>query len=228
MKYSLIKKGVFLNRPNRFIANVSIDGREETVHVKNTGRCKEILIHGTSVVLEESQNKERKTRYSLIAAYKDNMLINIDSQVPNQVVFEAVKQGKIEELKNISHIRKETKYKNSRFDLYYEKEGLKGFVEIKGVTLEKDGIAKFPDAPTQRGTKHIYEIINSSENGYQSFIFFLIQFRGVKYFTPNRIMDESFAYALKEAHNKGIAILVYDSIVTENGIDLGDMVELKI
>lgn len=159
MKYNNIYEGIFLERPNRFIANVLIDGKKEKVHVKNTGRCKEILIKGTKVYLEKSNNPNRKTKYSLISAYKGNQLINIDSQVPNKVVFDAVQSNKIEGLNNIKVLKREVTFGNSRFDLYFEKDNEKGFIEVKGVTLEDNGLSLFPDAPTERGTKHIKEMI---------------------------------------------------------------------
>ncbi|MDQ2086317.1 DNA/RNA nuclease SfsA [Herbivorax sp. ANBcel31] len=228
MNYTSIKKGVFLNRPNRFIANVLVDGKTETVHVKNTGRCNEILIKGASVLLEVSSNAKRKTKYSLIAAYKENTLINIDSQAPNSVIYEAIRQGKIEDFKDVSAIKKEVTFKNSRFDLYFEKNFIKGFIEIKGVTLEKDGIAMFPDAPTQRGTKHILEMIDAVSKNYQGYIIFLIQLNGIKYFTPNKEMDPNFDRALKKAKNKGVKILVYDSIVSINGLKIGNPVSSTV
>ena len=224
MNYNSIKKGVFINRPNRFIANVFIDGITETVHVKNTGRCNEILIKGASVLLEEFSNLKRKTRYSLVAAYKGNTLINIDSQAPNHVVYEAILQNKIEAFKDVSTLKKEVTFGKSRFDLYFEKNSTKGFIEVKGVTLEKDGIAMFPDAPTLRGTRHILEMIDAVNNNYKGYILFLVQLKGVKYFTPNKKMDPEFDAALKKAKNKGVEILVYDSIVMENGLEIGELV----
>lgn len=228
MHYNLIKKGIFINRPNRFIANVDIDGITETVHVKNTGRCGEILIKGASVLLEESLNLKRKTRYSLVAAYKGNTLINIDSQAPNHVVYEAILQNKIEAFKNIISLKKEVTFGKSRFDLYFEKESAKGFIEVKGVTLEKDGVAMFPDAPTVRGTRHILEMTDAVNNNYKGYILFLVQLKGVKYFTPNKEMDPEFAAALKKAKNKGVEILVYDSIVRKDRIEIGEPVDFIV
>ncbi|HWQ43733.1 MAG TPA: DNA/RNA nuclease SfsA, partial [Desulfosporosinus sp.] len=213
--------------PNRFIAHVIVDNKEEIVHVKNTGRCKEILQEGTVVILEEAKNAERKTKYSIIAGYKGDVLINIDSQIPNLVVYHGIKEEKIKEIRDVTKLSKEIVYGNSRFDLYFETEEQRGFIEVKGVTLENEGIAMFPDAPTQRGTKHIYEMIKAVKEGYAGFIFFLIQMRGVKYFTPYETRDPEFAKALKLASEKGVTILAYDSIVHEDGITIGTPVEIR-
>ena len=171
MKYTPIKSAVFISRPNRFISHVLIDGKDEIVHVKNTGRCREILQEGISVILEEASNANRKTKYSLIAAYKGDVLINIDSQVPNMVVYEAIKDEKLKEFQKITKLSREVTFGNSRFDLYYECGEQKGFIEVKGVTLETDGVAMFPDAPTERGSKHVYEMIKAVEQGYAGFYF---------------------------------------------------------
>lgn len=226
MKYSNIVKGTFIDRPNRFIANVLIDGKVEKVHVKNTGRCKEILTKGTTVYLEKSNNPNRKTKYSLISAYKGRMLINIDSQVPNEVVYSSISSNKIPELTNVDLLKKEVKYNNSRFDLYYEKKGQKGFIEVKGVTLEIDGISMFPDAPTERGTKHILEMLKAKKGGYDNFIFFLIQMPDIKYFRPNEEMDPKFSEALIKAKEGGVNILAYNCRVTKDQIELANRVEL--
>ena len=228
MKYYNIVEGVFLNRPNRFIANVLIDGELEMVHVKNTGRCKEILKEGTLVYLERSNNPNRKTKYSLISAYKDDLLINIDSQIPNDVVYSSIYSNRISQLMEVDYLKKEVSYGNSRFDLYYEKGQEKGFIEIKGVTLEIDGISMFPDAPTERGTKHILELIKSIKEGYKSYIFFLIQMEGIDCFKPNEAMDKKFANALQLAKKEGVHILAYNSIITKDEINIGKSVEILI
>jgi sugar fermentation stimulation protein A len=226
--YTRVKRAIFLQRPNRFIAHVLVDGKEELVHVKNTGRCKEILTEGSEVILEEATNQARKTKYSLIAAYKGEVLINIDSQIPNAVVYDAVVNNLIPELSCVTKLSREVVFGNSRFDMYYEAKGQRGFIEVKGVTLETDGLAMFPDAPTERGTKHIYEMIKAVGEGYGGYIFFLIQMKGVNAFTPNSLRDPRLAMALKEAREKGVTILVYDSIVTENHILLGSPVKLLL
>ena len=228
MKYSNTKTATFLHRPNRFIAHVLVDGKEEIVHVKNTGRCKEILREGTTVIIEEAANTQRKTKYSLIAAYKGEALINIDSQIPNVVVYESIKNNLIKELPMVTKLSREVVYGSSRFDLYFEAGKQRGFIEVKGVTLESDGIAMFPDAPTERGTKHIYEMIKAVEEGYAGYIFFLIQMKGINYFTPNRIRDPKLAEALYIAKERGVHVLAYDSVVTEDGIALGAPVCIQL
>jgi len=228
LKYPSVKVAKFLRRPNRFIAHVIIDNNEEIVHVKNTGRCKEILQEGTVVILEEAKNTKRKTKYSIIAAYKEDVLINIDSQVPNTVVYQGIKEGRIKEIDGITKLSKEIVYGNSRFDLCFETNERRGFIEVKGVTLETESIAMFPDAPTQRGSKHIYEMIKAVEEGYAGFIFFLIQMKGVKFFKPFEIRDPEFAKALKLASIKGVTILAYDSIVSEDEITIGTPVEVRL
>lgn len=228
LKYSSIKTGKFIKRPNRFIAHVIIDNKEEIVHVKNTGRCREILQENTVVILEEAKNPNRKTKYSVIAAYKGDVLINIDSQVPNTVVYEGLLSGNVKEIPAVNQLSKEIVYGNSRFDIYFENEEGKGFVEVKGVTLETDGIAMFPDAPTERGCKHVYEMIKAVEEGYQGFLFFLIQMKGVHYFTPFEIRDPKLAEALRLANKKGVKILAYDSVVQEDSICLGNSVEVRL
>ncbi len=228
MKYNHILQGIFIRRINRFVAHVWIDGIEEVVHVKNTGRCKELFVAGTTVILEQAQNPERKTRFSVIAIYKGDRLINIDSLVPNHVVFEALQMGRIEEIADIDMVKKEVTYGNSRFDLYFESDGCRGFIEVKGVTLEEDGLVMFPDAPTVRGSKHVYEMIKAVEEGYQGYIFFLIQMKGVKSFSPNSKTDPNFAEALKLAVQKGVILLAYDSVVSEDEIVIGDRVEIVL
>ncbi|MCX7745618.1 MAG: DNA/RNA nuclease SfsA [Clostridia bacterium] len=224
MKYPKIEKATFIKRPNRFLAHVLLNGHEEIVHVKNTGRCAEILKAGTDVILEESGHSGRKTKYSLIGAYKENLLVNIDSQVPNQVVYDAIQLGSIEAFSEVCQLKKEVSFGSSRFDLYFESPLEKGFIEVKGVTLEKEGLAMFPDAPTLRGTKHLHELVEAHQSGFSCYVFFLIQMKGVSCFTPNEATDSAFSKALKEAHQSGVKILVYDSIVKENEITLGSPV----
>lgn len=228
MKYNNIVRGIFLKRVNRFIAHVLIDDVEHVVHVKNTGRCRELLIPGVVVMLEPTQNPERKTRFSLIAVYKGEILINMDSQVPNHVVFEGLQAGLISEISQVQMIKKEVTYGNSRFDIYFENDHGKNFIEVKGVTLEEEGTAMFPDAPTVRGTKHVYEMIKAVQAGYGGYIFLLIQMKGVQCFRPNVKMDKDFAEALTLANTKGVTILAYDSVVRENEIILGARVPILL
>ncbi|HZK27128.1 MAG TPA: DNA/RNA nuclease SfsA [Thermoclostridium sp.] len=229
MEYNKIVEGTFKKRPNRFIAQVIIDGKEETVHVKNTGRCQELLIPNAKVILEDcSHNLNRKTKYSLVAVWKDNMLVNMDSQAPNKVVFEGISDGMIKDFKDYTQLEREVTFGNSRFDIYFETENSKGFVEVKGVTLENDGISMFPDAPTERGTKHALEMVEAVRQGYRGVIFFLIQMKGPKVFKLNWEMDRVFSEAVKYATENGVEILAYDSIVNNSGICLSEPVETDL
>lgn len=221
MNYKNIVKGKFISRPNRFVANVEIDGKPETVHVKNTGRCRELLVPGCTVYLEDFDGRmgERKMRYSLIAVAKETeegiLLVNMDSQAPNKAAKEALEEGKIEtKLGKLNLVKPETTYGNSRFDFYLEGENGKGFLEVKGCTLENKGIASFPDAPTIRGVKHVEELIKAKEEGYYAGILFIIQMEGMKVMTPNWDTHPEFGEALKRAEEKGVEILAYECEVS--------------
>ena len=229
MEYKKIVEGTFLKRPNRFIAQVIINGKEETVHVKNTGRCKELLLPGAKVILEDcSNNPNRKTKYSLIAVWKENILINMDSQVPNKVVFDAINENKVNGLKNLTHLKREVTFGNSRFDMCFESQNEKGFIEVKGVTLENEGTSMFPDAPTGRGTKHVLEMIEAVKEGYRGIIFFLIQMKGPNILKLNWKMDQSFSKAVKLASENGVEIMAFDSMVKNNGIYLDKPVKIDL
>lgn len=232
MKYEGIVVGRFLARPNRFIAEVEIAGEILRVHVKNTGRCKELLVPNAKVLLEKSTNPNRKTPYSLIAVYKGDVLINMDSQVPNAVVAEALQAGIVAEIGKVDFLKREVTYGDSRFDVYYEKtvDGklVKGFVEVKGVTLEVDGVAKFPDAPTSRGAKHLHGLIAAKEAGYEAAAMFLVQMQGCHTFMPNKDTDPKFAQSLIEAKNAGVKILVYDAVITEDEIVIGGILPFDL
>lgn len=229
MKYKKIERAKFINRPNRFIANVLIDGVEEKIHVRNTGRCKELLIPNANLILEDCKDiSNRKTRYSLISVYKNDMLINMDSQIPNNVIFNALKNNKIDEFQNIENLESEVNFGNSRFDLFFKHNNRDTFLEVKGVTLENDGISMFPDAPTTRGTKHVYEMIQALEQGYKAVIFFLIQMRGPYLFKLNWEMDKDFSEALLLAHKRGVEILAYDSIISEDSISIGKRIDIDL
>lgn len=229
MKYNKIVEGIFIKRPNRFMAQVIIKGKEETVHVKNTGRCRELLVPNARVILEDCcHNPNRKTKYSLISVWKDNTLVNIDSQVPNKVIFDGISNGMIKGLEDTIHLKREVVFGNSRFDIYFESENNRGFIEVKGVTLENDGVAMFPDAPTERGRKHVLEMVDAVKQGYRGIIFFLVQMKGSKIFRLNWEMDRAFSEAVKYASENGVEILAYDSIVTENSISLGRPVEIDL
>ena len=225
MKYNNIVKGKFIERPNRFIAKVEIDGTTETVHVKNTGRCRELLVKGTTVYLEKSNNPERKTGYDLIAVLKNGKtLINMDSQIPNAVTEEWLKKGNL--FSKDAVIRREVTHNKSRFDFYIEEGGRKIFLEVKGCTLETDGIARFPDAPTERGVKHINELIDCVNEGFEAYILFVIQMKGIKHFEPNDKTHSAFGDALRNAESKGVNILAYDCNVTKDTIEIDK--EIKV
>lgn len=226
MKYDKIVKAKFINRPNRFVANVNIGGEEISCHVKNTGRCRELLVKGADVFLEESDNPSRKYKYSLVAVKKGERLVNMDSQAPNKIAGEWLKSGKL--FSDISLLKPETTYKNSRFDFYCEHGDKKTFIEVKGVTLENDGVVSFPDAPTKRGTKHINELIECIGDGYEAYIIFVVQMKDVLYFKPNEENDPDFANALKRAKNSGVGIIAIDCLVTEDSIIAKDKINLQI
>ncbi|MBE7017342.1 MAG: DNA/RNA nuclease SfsA [Ruminococcaceae bacterium] len=222
MKYSNIKNGIFLSRPNRFIAHVMIDGREEVVHVKNTGRCKELLLSGSEVFCVRSDNTSRKTAYDLVAVKKGSRLINMDSQAPNAAFLEWVNEGKF--IGKPDFIKPEYKWRNSRFDFFVRKDGRKILAEIKGVTLELDGACFFPDAPTERGIKHINELIAAAQEGYETYIVFIIQMKDVSFFSPNENTHPQFCEALRRAGERGVNIIAYDCLITEDSMVIRDKV----
>ena len=222
MVYNNIKKGRFISRPNRFIANVEIDGRQEVCHVKNTGRCKELLLAGAEVFIQEFNAQNRKTKFDLISVYKGDMLVNMDSQAPNKVFGEWIENY----FKNVTYVKSEAKYRNSRFDFYIEADGKRIFVEVKGVTLENDGVAMFPDAPTERGVKHLNELCDAVDHGYEAYVFFVVQMKMPKYFTPNAVTHKEFAQALKRAENKGVNIKCVYCDVTPTELKIKDFTEV--
>lgn len=226
MRYEKITKGKFISRPNRFKAYVELNGEEELVHVKNTGRCAELLKAGATVYVQKSDKEERKTKWDLIAVEKGERMINMDSQIPNQVVKEWLEKENLFE--NITCIRPEYTYGNSRFDLYVEAGEQKIFIEVKGVTLEEDGVVRFPDAPSERAVKHVEELQKAVKDGYEAYVFFVIQMKDVRYFTPNRQTHPEFAEALAEAERNGVKILAYDCSVTEDSIELGKEVPVVL
>ncbi len=223
MIYDRIVKGTFISRPNRFIAHILIDGKEEICHVKNTGRCRELLVKGTTVFLEKSDNPNRKTAYDLIAVLKGNRLINMDSQAPNKVAFEWLKT----QFPN-SKIRSEVTFEESRFDFFIKNGNEKIFAEVKGVTLEKDNIALFPDAPTLRGVKHLQGLQKWRAMGNRSIVLFVIQLNGVKHFTPNKQTHPEFATALKQAQNQGVEVWAVDCEVSPNSLTVKNKIEVLL
>ncbi|WP_294098278.1 DNA/RNA nuclease SfsA [uncultured Ruminococcus sp.] len=226
MRYTNIHKGTFISRPNRFIANVMIDGREEVCHVKNTGRCRELLVEGCTVWLEHSDSESRKTAFDLVTVEKGHRLINMDSQAPNKAVVEWLREKK--PFGDGFCVYPERKYGNSRFDFYMESQNRKIFMEVKGCTLEKDGVVLFPDAPTLRGVKHIRELSRCLDEGYEAYIMILVQMSDVKYFTPNYDTHPEFGEALEKAAQKGVKILCYDCDVTPDSMTVGKPVEVKL
>ena len=226
MRYDSMIEGVFLERPNRFLARVRVGDEPVMAHVKNTGRCRELLIPGVCVYLQKHNDPKRKTAYSLIAVKKGEQIVNMDSQAPNMVVWEYLKGGHGLPWE-IQQLKREQKYRDSRFDLYFETAGAvddgcrrAGFIEVKGVTLEDDGIARFPDAPTVRGLKHVYELVQAVDEGYCAAIIFVIQMSGIRYFTPNIAAQPEFLEALKEARAHGVLIKAYECHVTMDSLEI--------
>lgn len=226
MEYQKIVEGKFISRPNRFIAYVEINGKKETVHVKNTGRCKELLVDNAKVYLEESQNPERKTKYDLVSVYKGDTLVNMDSQAPNKVALEFLSEGNL--FSKDAKIKPEYKIGASRIDVFVEDGDRKALIEVKGVTLENDGIAMFPDAPTERGIKHINELIEAQKEGYECYILFVIQMKKIKEFKPNYITHKAFGDSLQKAEKSGVKILAYDCIVTPNTLKIDAPVKVRL
>ena len=217
MEYGKMVPGVFLARPNRFIAHVQIDGREEVCHVKNTGRCRELLPPGAEVWCQESDNPARKTKYDLITVKKGDRLINMDSQAPNTAAREWLLAGGLGE---ISELRPETVHGDSRFDFSFMKDGKRCFLEVKGVTLENDSVCAFPDAPTERGTKHLRGLTRAAEEGFGAYVLFVVQMENVRYLHPNDATDPAFGKTLREAAEAGVKILAMDCRVTPGSMAL--------
>ena len=221
MKYENMVPGRFLCRPNRFIAHVEIDGSVEIVHVKNTGRCRELLPEGARVWCQKSDNPARKTKYDLICVQKGNRLINMDSQAPNAAAGEWLRSGGFGD---VTDVRPEVKFENSRFDFAFQKDGKHCFMEVKGVTLENDGICAFPDAPTERGAKHLRELIRAKEAGYGAYVLFVIQMSDVKYLHPNDATDPVFSDALRQAARAGVQVLAMACRVTPDSMKICETV----
>lgn len=232
MKYEKIIEGKFIERPNRFVAIVEIDGAREKTHVKNTGRCKELLIEGAKVYLEDFEGRmgTRKMRCSLIGVNKGQIKINMDSQAPNKMVEEALISGRITlpEMDKLTVIKREKTYGDSRFDFYLEDEkGAKAYLEVKGVTLEKNGVAMFPDAPTERGIKHLYGLMKAAGEGYKCYAILVIQMKGVTKFRPNYETHKAFGEALKKAEENGVIVLAFDSIIGDNSAEIDSQVLIE-
>ena len=225
MKYKNMVPGTFQARPNRFIAHVEIDGRLEVVHVKNTGRCRELLPVGAEVWCEVSDNPNRKTKFDLITVRKGHRLINMDSQAPNKAAGEWLQAGGLGKIQNL---KAETFHEDSRFDFSFEKDGYKCFLEVKGVTLENDGVCAFPDAPTERGAKHLKGLCKLAQEGYGAYVLFVIQMAEVKYLHPNDVTDPNFGAALREAAANGVQVLAVDCHITEDTMEIRNPVPVKL
>ncbi len=226
MQYGKILPARFLSRPNRFVARVEAEGEELVCHVKNTGRCRELLVPGATVWLEESPNPSRKTKFDLIAVEKGDRLINMDAQAPNKVFGEWAAAGGFRE--GLTLLRPETTYGSSRFDFYWESSKSRGFVEVKGVTLEEDGVVRFPDAPTLRGVKHLDELVKAREAGCEAAVCFVIQMENVRWFAPNDVTHPEFGQALRRAAQTGVEILAMDCAVTPQSLTMGKSVPIRL
>jgi sugar fermentation stimulation protein A len=225
MHYQNMVPGVFLARPNRFIAHVEIDGKLEICHVKNTGRCRELLPTGAKVWCQQFDNPNRKTKFDLITVKKGDRLINMDSQAPNTAAKEWLLSGG---LGQISELKAEYTHRDSRFDFSFLKDGRRCFLEVKGVTLENSGICAFPDAPTERGVKHLKGLTELAMQGFGAYVLFVIQMADVKYLHPNDTTDPAFGNALREAAVTGVQVLAMDCAVTENTMVIGKPVEVQL
>ena len=225
MRYENMVPGHFLRRPNRFIAHVQINGREEICHVKNTGRCRELLTPGAQVWCQRAANPNRKTKFDLIAVQKEERLINMDSQVPNAVAREWLLAGGLGE---ISQLKGEYTHGDSRFDFSFIKDETRCFLEVKGVTLERDGICAFPDAPTERGVKHLRGLTELAREGYGAYVLFVIQMADVEYLRPNDATDPAFGKSLREAAAAGVNVIAMDCLVTEDSMAIRKPVEVRL
>ena len=226
MRYEHMEPARFVSRPNRFVAYVEQNGRQEICHVKNTGRCKELLLPGAELYVQRSDNPARKTALDLISVKKGEQWVNMDSQAPNKVVAEWLKAGGLGATD--IYVKPECKYEKSRFDFYLEYAGRKAFMEVKGVTLEEDGVCRFPDAPTQRGARHLRELILAKEQGYDAAVLFVIQMAPVRYLTPNDATDPEFGKALRKAAEYGVSVLAVDCHVTPDTMTIGNPVAVQL
>lgn len=225
MHYTNIEQAVFLNRPNRFIANILVNGEEKVCHVKNTGRCKELLAGNPTIYVQHFDSPNRKTAYDLIAVEKGERLINMDSVAPNKAFGEYLAAGGLGYIPEL--IKAESTHGDSRYDFYFEHDGIKAYAEVKGVTLEEDGVVRFPDAPTERGLKHLRGLIECVEQGFEAYAVFIIQMENVKHFEPNYKTHREFGLLLKEAQDKGVKLLALDCKVTPDTLTAGSQVEIR-
>lgn len=229
MFYDKMEEAVFLSRPNRFLAEIELvseRGSTKICHVKNTARCRELLIPGVKIWVQKSDNPTRKTKYDLISVVKNGGLVNMDSQAPNKAAAEWLPKSGI--FSEHARIRQEVTFGNSRFDLYVEDGKRKAFIEVKGVTLEEDGAAKFPDAPTERGVKHVRELIACRKSGYETYLLFLIQMKGIRYFEPNDRTHPAFGEALRDAARQKVTILAYDCQVDFQSMTVDQQIPVRL
>lgn len=228
MKYQHLETATFVERKNRFVAELQKDGERIFAHVPNTGRCKELFVPGVTVFINKAENPNRKYPYTLCAVYKGERLVHIDSAGANRLTEEALDKGVIRELKGAEKVEREKPFGSSRFDFRFELNGRTCFMEVKGVTLETDGIARFPDAPTERGARHLRELTEAVKQGYGAYVLFVVQMQGIKEFRPHRERDKAFAEALVEAHKNGVTVLCYDTAVTPEEIALARPVAINL
>lgn len=226
MHYNNIQQAIFLHRPNRFIAHIEVEGREEICHVKNTGRCRELLTDRATIYVQHHDDPKRKTKYSLIAVKKGKLLINMDSQAPNKVVGEWLLEK--EPFGKVKLLKPECTYGSSRFDFYLETATEKMFIEVKGVTLEDDGVVRFPDAPTERGVKHLLELCACVEAGYRAAVVFVVQMEGMKYFEPNDVTHPQFGEALRQASAAGVQVFAYECKVTPDSLSITKAISVRL
>lgn len=225
MNYSDVVPGRFLDRPNRFVAHVELMGKTETVHVKNTGRCRELLVPGARVYCQHLEHPGRRTKYDLIAVEKNGRLINMDSQAPNAAAGEWLRGGGLGEVQNL---RAETVHADSRFDFSFTLGGRQCFLEVKGVTLEQDGVCAFPDAPTLRGSKHLRGLADAAREGYGAYVLFVIQMENVRFLRPNDATDPDFAAALRQAAAAGVQVLARSCAVTPDSMTITGPVPVEL
>lgn len=226
MEYGEVAAGTFLARPNRFIAHVAIDGKTEICHVKNTGRCRELLIPGATVYLVDSNNEKRKYRYDLVTVEKGELLVNMDSQAPNQVFGDFLRSGGF--LEGVELVKPEYRYGSSRIDFYFERQGERHLVEIKGVTLEENGICRFPDAPTDRGARHLEELARAVGEGFHAWACFVVQMKGMRWLEPNEKTDPAFAKALRKAAAAGVGVRAFCCQVYPDGLEIKSELPVRL
>lgn len=226
MRYPNITKASFMSRQNRFVATVNLNGAETQVHVKNTGRCRELLIPGATVYLVDSNNEKRKYRYDLVAVEKGDLLVNMDSQAPNQVFGDFLRSGGF--LEGVELVKPEYRYGSSRIDFYFERQGERHLVEIKGVTLEENGICRFPDAPTDRGARHLEELTGAVREGFHAWACFVVQMKGMRWLEPNEKTDPAFAKALREAAAAGVGVRAFCCQVYPDGLEIKSELPVRL